>query len=41
MRETADILAGCAEDMKAIWEDPVVRDMLLRRGIRMETTPGL
>lgn len=41
MRETADILAGCAEDMKAIWEDGVVRELLLRKGIRMETTPGL
>lgn len=40
-RETADILAGCAEDMKAIWEDPAIRDMLLRKGIRMEATPGL
>ena len=30
-----------AEDMKAIWEDPTVRDMLIRKGIRMETTPGL
>ncbi|KAI0331390.1 G-alpha-domain-containing protein [Cubamyces sp. BRFM 1775] len=40
VRETADIIAGCAEDMKAIWEDPTVRDMLIRKGIRMETTPG-
>ncbi|PIL25815.1 hypothetical protein GSI_11568 [Ganoderma sinense ZZ0214-1] len=40
MRETADILAGCAEDMKAIWEDGAVRELLLRKGIRMETTPG-
>lgn len=41
MREAADILAGCADDMKAIWEDASVREMLLRKGIRMETTPGL
>ena len=41
MREAADILAGCADDMKAIWEDAAVREMLLRKGIRMETTPGL
>ncbi|KAI0633064.1 guanine nucleotide binding protein, alpha subunit [Trametes polyzona] len=40
IRETADIIAGCAEDMKAIWHDPVVREMLGRKGIRMETTPG-
>ncbi|CDO77487.1 hypothetical protein BN946_scf184902.g21 [Trametes cinnabarina] len=41
VRETADIIAGCAEDMKAIWEDQTVREMLGRKGIRMETTPGL
>ncbi|KAI0651104.1 G-alpha-domain-containing protein [Trametes meyenii] len=40
MRETADIIAGCAEDMKAIWEDTTVREMLLRKGVRMEATPG-
>ncbi|OSC96412.1 G-protein alpha subunit [Trametes coccinea BRFM310] len=40
VRETADIIAGCAEDMKAIWEDPTVREMLVRKGIRMEATPG-
>ena len=30
-----------AEDMKAIWEDATVREMLVRKGIRMEATPGL
>ncbi|EIW56415.1 G-alpha-domain-containing protein [Trametes versicolor FP-101664 SS1] len=40
VRETADIIAGCAEDMKAIWHDPVIREMLGRKGIRMEVTPG-
>ncbi|KAH9851284.1 G-alpha-domain-containing protein [Lenzites betulinus] len=40
IRETADIIAGCAEDMKAIWNDPVVREMLVRKGVRMEATPG-
>ncbi|KAI0772348.1 G-alpha-domain-containing protein [Trametes elegans] len=40
LRETADIIAGCAEDMKAIWEDSTVREMLLRKGVRMEATPG-
>nr|WBU87318.1 G-alpha-domain-containing protein [Ganoderma boninense] len=40
MRETADLLVGCAEDMKAIWEDSAVRELLLRKGVRMETTPG-
>ncbi|KAI0830330.1 G-alpha-domain-containing protein [Trametes gibbosa] len=39
-RETADIIAGCAEDMKTIWNDPAVREMLIRKGVRMEATPG-
>ncbi|OBZ74732.1 Guanine nucleotide-binding protein alpha-1 subunit [Grifola frondosa] len=39
-RETIEIIAGCADDMKAIWEDISIRDMLHRRGIRMEATPG-
>ena len=41
MRETADILAGCAEDMQAVWEDPLVRQLLVHKGVRMEATPGL
>ena len=40
-RETAEILAGCADDMQAIWEDPTVREFLARKGVRMEATPGL
>ncbi|KAH9931630.1 G-alpha-domain-containing protein [Epithele typhae] len=40
MRETADILAGCAEDMLAVWQDAGIRELLVRKGIRMESTPG-
>jgi guanine nucleotide-binding protein subunit alpha len=39
--ETTDVIAGCRDDMKAIWEDPVVRKMLNRRKFRIEDTPGL
>ena len=36
-----EIIASCAEDMKALWDDPVVRELLRRRKIRMELSPGL
>lgn len=38
--EIADVVAGCREDMKAIWEDPVIREMLARRRDRIEDSPG-
>jgi guanine nucleotide-binding protein subunit alpha len=38
--ETTDVIAGCKDDMKSIWEDPVVRMMLTRRKFRIEDTPG-
>lgn len=40
-RDAMEIIAGCAEDMQAIWEDPVVREMLRRRGVMMEASAGL
>ncbi|EMD34917.1 heterotrimeric G-protein alpha subunit [Gelatoporia subvermispora B] len=39
-RETTEIIAGCADDMQAVWKDPVVQEMLHRRKIRMELTGG-
>lgn len=36
-----EIIASCAEDMDALWKDPVVRDLLRRRRIRIELSPGL
>ncbi|KAK0216232.1 guanine nucleotide binding protein, alpha subunit [Armillaria fumosa] len=38
--EIADVIAGCREDIKAIWEDPVIREMLARRRDRIEDSPG-
>ncbi|KAH9957824.1 guanine nucleotide binding protein, alpha subunit [Russula dissimulans] len=38
--EVTEVVVGCAEDMKALWEDNVVRDMLRRKKIRMEEEPG-
>ena len=36
-----EIIASCAEDMQALWTDEVVRELLKRRKIKMELTPGL
>ncbi|EIN05274.1 G-alpha-domain-containing protein [Punctularia strigosozonata HHB-11173 SS5] len=38
--EFADVIAGCATDIAAVWHDEVVRDMLKRRKIRLEDQPG-
>ena len=39
--EVTGVVVGCAEDMKALWEDHTVREMLRRRKFRMEEEPGL
>lgn len=39
--ETAEVIAGCRDDIKAIWEDPVVKEMLARKKVRIEDTAGL
>ena len=39
--ETAEVLASCAEDIKALWHDDVVQEMLRRRKLRLELLPGL
>lgn len=39
--EVNGVLAGCGEDMKALWEDGIVREMLRRKKINLEIGPGL
>ena len=39
--EIADVLFGCKEDMKNLWEDAVVRQILTHRKAHIEDTPGL
>ncbi|KAI0944664.1 hypothetical protein AcW1_002324 [Taiwanofungus camphoratus] len=39
-REAIEIIAGCAEDMRTVWEDPTVQQMLQKRRFRMEAAPG-
>ncbi|KAI3604173.1 putative g-protein alpha subunit [Moniliophthora roreri] len=38
--EISEVIAGCRDDMKAIWEDPTIREMLNRSKLRMEDSPG-
>jgi len=38
--EVTEVVVGCAEDMKALWEDAAVQGMLRRKKIRMEEEPG-
>lgn len=39
--EVTEVVVGCAEDMKALWEDAAIQGMLRRKKIRMEEAPGL
>jgi guanine nucleotide-binding protein alpha-1 subunit len=39
--EVLEILASCRDDIKSLWEDPTVHEMLSRRKIRLEDAPGL
>jgi len=39
--DTADAIGLCKEDIRRLWEDPVVREMLSRRKTRLEDSPGL
>lgn len=39
--EISGVLAGCGEDMKKLWEDVLVREMLRRKKIHLDIAPGL
>lgn len=36
-----EVIAGCGEDIKALWEDPMVRTVLTKREMYLEDTAGL
>ncbi|RDB17773.1 Guanine nucleotide-binding protein alpha-4 subunit [Hypsizygus marmoreus] len=38
--DISEVIASCKDDIKAIWEDPLVKEMLNRRKVRIEDTPG-
>jgi guanine nucleotide-binding protein alpha-1 subunit len=39
--EATELLVTCRDDMKALWTDQTVRDLLKRREVRMDDAPGL
>lgn len=39
--EAAKVLYACKDDMVSLWRDPVVREILHRRDVRLEEGPGL
>jgi hypothetical protein len=39
--EIAEVIANCREDIKSLWEDPIVKEVLSRRKARIEDAPGL
>ncbi|KZP05558.1 G-alpha-domain-containing protein [Athelia psychrophila] len=40
LKEVMGILAGCCADIKALWTDRTVRAVLVKRGVRLEDSPG-
>lgn len=40
-REAVEILAGCRDDIRAVWADALVQEMLRRRRFVIESIPGL
>lgn len=41
IEDAAEVIASCAEDLSALWQDAAVRAVLSRRGMRPEEGPGL
>ena len=39
--EPQEVLHACRKDIKTLWSDPFVREILRRRKIRLEEFPGL
>jgi hypothetical protein len=38
--EIAEIIASCRDDIKSLWDDDIVGEMLIRRKVRLEDRPG-
>ena len=41
LEDATEIIASCADDMKALWEDPVVQGVLKKHNTRIQDMPGL
>ena len=40
-RDVSEVIASCRDDIKDIWEDDLVKEMLIRRKVRRDDLPGL
>ena len=40
IQEVDAVLEACRDDMIVLWKDPVVREILYRRDVRLEEGPG-
>ncbi|KAF8644193.1 hypothetical protein AX16_008633 [Volvariella volvacea WC 439] len=38
--EATDVIAGCRDDIKALWTDPVIKAVLNKRRVKLEDSPG-
>ena len=39
--DIVEVIASCREDIKTLWEDDIITEMLNRRKVRLEDAPGL
>lgn len=39
--DIVEIIARCRDEIKSLWDDSIVREMLNRRKVRIEDSPGL
>jgi guanine nucleotide-binding protein alpha-1 subunit len=39
--DATEMLVTCRDDIKSLWEDKVIQELLKRRNLRMEDAPGL
>ena len=39
--EATEVVASCKEDIKALWEDPIVKSVLSRRSVKLADSAGL
>ncbi|CAL1698353.1 unnamed protein product [Somion occarium] len=39
-RRATEVIASCGDDIKTLWEDETVQEMLKRRRVRLDDTPG-
>ena len=41
VEEASDLLTACRDDIIALWKDQTVKDVLKKRDVRLEESPGL